>query len=239
MGHELGRQLAGSSRSLCETYDTAIFDLDGVVYVGPAAVSGAPGRIRQAESAGMRLAYVTNNASRPPSAVAEHLREIGLFVDADDVVTAAQAAARMVRTMVPDGAAVLVVGGTGLVEAVGEHGLQAVSSMEDHPAAVVQGFSPDVGWRALTEAVAAVDAGLPWVASNLDATVPTSRGRAPGNGLLVDVVAGATGGRPRVAGKPERALFDETVLRVGGERPLVVGDRIDTDIEGAVRCGHD
>lgn len=239
MDHGPGRRLAGSGRPLCEVYDTAMFDLDGVVYVGASAVPGAPERISKAQAAGMRAAYVTNNASRPPAAVAEHLRELGLAAQDDDVVTSAQAAARMVSTLVPEGAAVLVVGGAGLVDALSDLGLRPVRSMEDRPAAVVQGFDPDVGWRALAEAVAAVDAGLPWVASNLDSIVPTPRGRAPGNGLLVDVVAGASGQRPRVAGKPESALFEETVLRVGGERPLIIGDRIDTDIEGAVACGLD
>lgn len=239
MRHDLGQRLAGSERPLCDRYDTVMFDLDGVVYVGAQAVPGAPEHVAAAREAGMRAAFVTNNASRPAADVAEHLRELGVAADVTDVVTSAQAAARMVRDLVPEGSAVLVVGGVGLVEALTEHGLRAVAGMDEEPVAVVQGFSRDVGWPALAEAVAAVDAGLPWVASNLDATLPTPRGRAPGNGQLVDVVARTTGRRPRVAGKPERALFDETVLRVGGDHPIVVGDRLDTDIEGAVACGVD
>ncbi|HET7327046.1 MAG TPA: HAD-IIA family hydrolase [Nocardioidaceae bacterium] len=239
MQEDHGHRLAGCARPLCERYDTVLFDLDGVVYVGSEAVPGAREAIDAARTAGMRPAFVTNNASRPPAQIAERLRELGVRAEARDVVTSAQAAARTVRRLVPEGAAVLVVGGDGLVEALAEHGLRAVTRMDQAPAAVVQGFSRDVGWRALAEAVAAVDAGLPWVASNLDATLPTPRGRAPGNGQLVDVVARTTGQRPWVAGKPERALFDETLLRVGGAHPLVVGDRLDTDIEGAVTCGLD
>jgi len=239
MDHARGERLAASERALCEAYDLAMFDLDGVVYVGSGAVPGAPETIAKARAAGMRTAFVTNNASRPPSAVAAHLDELGVPAGAGDVVTSAQAAARLLRERVPAGSAVLVVGGPGLVEAVHEQGLRAVGRLEESPDAVVQGFGRDVGWQQLAEAVHAVDAGLPWIATNLDASVPTPRGRAPGNGALVDVVASTTGRRPVVAGKPDSGLFDETLLRVGGRRPLVVGDRIDTDIEGAVACDLD
>jgi glycerol-1-phosphatase len=156
------------------------------------------------------------------------------------VVTSAQAAAALVAARVPAGSRVLVVGGEGLVVALGERGLTAVSSLDDDPAAVVQGFDPSVGWRLLAEASYAVGRGLPWIASNLDLTLPTPRGVAPGNGSLVEAVSHAVGRGPdEVAGKPYRALFDETVRRVGAKRPLMVGDRLDTDIEGAVNCGAD
>ncbi len=131
----------------------------------------------------------------------------------------------------------LVVGGEGLVVALAEHGLQAVWSERDDPAAVVQGFHPTVGWKLLAEGAYALATGIPWVASNLDRTVPTDRGRAPGNGTLVDALRAASGREPRVAGKPEPALFDEAQRRLGGTNPLVVGDRIDTDIAGASRAG--
>jgi glycerol-1-phosphatase len=233
-------RLSRSDDSLCVRYDTAIFDLDGVVYVGGDAVLDAPERIVAVREAGMHVAFVTNNASRTPGAVASKLRQMGVDLDDRDVVTSAQAAARLLAGLVPRGSTVLVVGGRGLVEAVTEQGLRPVDRLHDGVAGVVQGFGPDLGWRDLAEAVAAVDAGMPWVASNLDATFPTPRGRAPGNGQLVEVVARTTGRRPaRVAGKPERALFDETLTRVGGSRPLVVGDRLDTDIEGAVRSELD
>ena len=239
MQHPVGRRLAGSERPLCQRYDTVMLDLDGVVYVGPDPVPGAAEWIEAVRAAGLRHAFVTNNAARTPADVAAHLRELGVDADATDVVTSAQAAARVLRELVPAGSAVLTVGDDGLVAALTEQGMRPVSRFDDEPAAVVQGFGPDVGWRALAEAVAAVDAGLPWVASNVDATLPTPRGRAPGNGALVDVVARTTGRRPRVAGKSEPALFEETALRVGGDRPIVVGDRLDTDIEGAVAYGVD
>nr|MDQ4008246.1 HAD-IIA family hydrolase [Actinomycetota bacterium] len=234
-----GLALQACTTPLAQAYDTAMFDLDGVVYVGGRPVPGSPQHIARAVAAGITPAFVTNNASRPPAVVAQHLRDLGIECADHDVVTSAQAAARLVAHRVPRGARVLVVGGAGLVEALAEHGLVAVSRFDENPAAVVQGFHPDVGWRLLAEGAAAVDAGLPWVASNTDLTVPTPHGRSPGNGLLVEVIARTTGRTPEVAGKPESSLFEETLLRVGGRRPLVVGDRLDTDIEGAVRCGAD
>jgi HAD superfamily hydrolase (TIGR01450 family) len=228
----------GSDRPLAAVHDVALLDLDGVLYVGPDAVPGAPEAVAAAAAAGLRPAYVTNNAARTPGTVAEHLRALGVPADATDVVTSAQATARLVAERVPAGSAVLVVGGEGLVAALTERGLRPVAEMADDVAAVVQGFAPEVGWRLLAEGTYAVSAGLPWVASNLDATVPTAKGTAPGNGALVGVVADAAGRRPdAVAGKPEAPLHRESVERTGAERPIVVGDRLDTDIEGANRAG--
>jgi HAD superfamily hydrolase (TIGR01450 family) len=224
---------------LAATYDVALFDLDGVVYVGPDAVPHAVAAIASASALGQRAAYVTNNAARPPGVVGDHLRSLGIPCTDEDVVTSAQAAARVVADLVPPGSAVLVVGGAGLEAALRAHDLRPVHSLDDVPAAVVQGFSPDLTWAALAEGAYALATGLPWVASNLDLTVPTVRGIAPGNGTLVAALQAATGRTPEVAGKPLRPLFDTAVERTGATRPLVVGDRLDTDIEGAVRAGLD
>ncbi|CAN5881316.1 HAD hydrolase-like protein [soil metagenome] len=229
--------LRASSQPLAVEHDVALLDLDGVVYVGPHAVAGAVEHLGRARSLGQRLAFVTNNAARTPQAVATHLRELDIALDDADVVTSAQAAARLVAARVPARSRVLVVGGEGLVEALAKHGLTAVHSADDSPAAVVQGFHPSVGWKLLAEGSYAVSAGLPWVASNTDRTVPTARGVAPGNGMLVAAVEEATGLTPLVAGKPEPALIEESVLRTGARSPLMVGDRLDTDISGARRYG--
>jgi glycerol 3-phosphatase-2 len=235
------RGLKASAESLVDCYDCAMLDLDGVVYVGGDAVTGVPELLKRARQRGMTLAFVTNNAARTPAAVAAQLRDLGVQADATDVVTSAQAAAREVSRRVPRGSRVLVVGGEGLLEALREQGLTPVSAKSEDPAAVVQGFHPTVGWTLLAEAAYTLrQLNVPWVASNLDLTIPTSGGIAPGNGALVNVVAEAAGRRPDVvAGKPFRPLFDETVRRIHSTRPLVVGDRLDTDIQGAVTCGAD
>ncbi|WP_409056897.1 HAD hydrolase-like protein [Streptomyces sp. SYP-A7185] len=224
----------GSRSVLSEAYDTALLDLDGVVYAGGHAIDHAVESLGTARSGGMRLAYVTNNALRTPDAVAGHLTELGIPTGAADVITSAQAAARLVSEQVPAGARVLVIGGEGLRVALRERGLEPVESAEDAPVAVVQGYGgPDMAWGRFAEACYAIARGVPWFASNTDLTIPSARGIAPGNGAAVEVVRIATGAEPQVAGKPLPPMHRETILRTGAERPLVVGDRLDTDIEGA------
>jgi glycerol-1-phosphatase len=229
----------GCADPLDTAYDVALLDLDGVVYLGGTAIPGAAQALRKAQAAGMRLAYVTNNASRTPAAIAALLTSFGAPATAQDVVTSAQAAARVLAERLPAGAPVLVIGGSGLRMALRERGLRPVSTAMDRPQAVVQGYSPDVSYSILAEGGLAVAAGALFVASNGDLTLPSARGSQPGNGSLMQVIATATGVQPLVAGKPEPPLHRESVLRTGAKHPLVVGDRLDTDIEGAHRVGAD
>lgn len=222
-----------------QRYDVALLDLDGVVYIGAEAVPGAREALEAATAQGMRLAFVTNNASRTPEAVAELLTGFGVPADPTEVVTSSQAAARLLAEHLGPGAAVLVVGGPALRREVEAVGLRAVTRADAGPEAVVQGWSPDLGWADLAEAAYAVADGAWWVATNVDRTIPTARGIAPGNGALVGAVRVATGVDPVVAGKPQPPLHRETILRTGARHPLVVGDRLDTDIEGAVAAGAD
>ncbi len=229
----------GSAEPLDTIYDVALLDLDGVVYLGGTAIPGAAEALRKAGAAGMRLAYVTNNAFRTPAAIAALLTSFGVPAAQEDVVTSAQAAARLLAERLPAGAPVLVIGGSGLRMALRERGLRPVSTAADHPLAVVQGYSPDVSYSMLAEGSLAVAAGALFVGSNGDLTLPSRRGRQPGNGSLLQVIATATGVRPLVAGKPEPPLHNESVLRTGARHPLVVGDRLDTDIEAAHRVDAD
>ncbi len=231
--------LMSTDEALWDAYDVAMLDLDGVVYVGPDAVPGAPGHLAKAAAAGMRLAYVTNNASRPPHAVARHLLDLGVDVRDEDVVTSAQAAARLLSEELPAGSVVFVIGGRGLEVALSERGLRPVQDAAEHPVAVVSGYSGELRWATVVAGAILVRQGLFWVASNTDLTVPTQQGPGPGNGALVGVVSRFAGREPVVAGKPRAPLFEETLRRVGGRRPLVVGDRLDTDILGARTVGYD
>ncbi|MGO4533917.1 HAD-IIA family hydrolase [Leifsonia sp. 2MCAF36] len=220
--------------------DLVLADLDGVVYTGPDAIPHAVGSLNSiAETT--RVGYITNNASRTDATVADHLSELGLRVQPSDVVTSPQAAVRLLAQHVPPGASILVIGGDGLVDEVQKAGFTVTRSAEDGPAAVIQGFSPEIGWADLAEASFALqgrtDAERPWIATNTDWTIPVARGIAPGNGTLVSAVHTAVGRLPLVAGKPERAIFDEAVARFGAQKPLFIGDRLDTDILGANRAG--
>jgi HAD superfamily hydrolase (TIGR01450 family) len=222
---------------LLATCDALLLDLDGVVYVGPDPVPHAVEALLAARAAGVSTAYVTNNAARPPAAVAEHLRSFGLPVAPDDVVTSAQAGAREVAARVPAGSRVLVVGGPGVADAVTARGLVPVRDADERPAAVLMGYGPDVSWRDLAQASYAVGGGAVFVATNADLTIPTPQGIAPGNGALVATVVTATGRAPVVAGKPFEPLMAESVDRVRASRPLIVGDRLDTDVEAGHRTG--
>ncbi|HEY2522935.1 MAG TPA: HAD-IIA family hydrolase [Streptosporangiaceae bacterium] len=228
-----------SEEPLCQGYDVALLDLDGVVYIGGQAVPGAREALKEAQRQGMRLAYVTNNASRTPAAVAQILTGMGMPAKPADVVTSAQAAARLLAERLPAGAPVLVIGGMGLRVALRERGLRPVSTAAAQPAAVVEGFAPQVDYSALAQGGLAVRAGALFVGTNADLTIPNAEGIAPGNGSLLQVIRTATGQTPIIAGKPEPPLHHESVIRTGAQHPLVVGDRLDTDIEAAQRVGAD
>jgi glycerol 3-phosphatase-2 len=231
--------LHASDRPLVRCYDLLMFDLDGVVYVGDDAVPGAPEHLARVREAGVHVAFVTNNASRAPRAVAEKLSGLGVRAEASDVVTSAQAAARVLLDRFGEGAAVAVLGADGLRDALREAALRPVGVGDDADA-VVTGYGPDVVWREVMQVASRIKEGLPWVASNTDLTLPVpGGGTAPGHGALVRLLADFSGVTPEVAGKPAPPLLEETIRRVGGSRPLMVGDRLDTDIEGGRRAEVD
>lgn len=233
-----------TGRTPLDDVDAVLADLDGVVYAGPGALPHAIENLNRAGES-RRLGYITNNASRTDETVAEHLRSLGLAAtQPTDVVTSPQAAMRLLRARVAPPATILVVGGDGLVNELEKAGYTVTRSADDAPAAVVQGFAPHVGWEHLAEAAYALatpedEGGIPWIATNTDWTIPQARGIAPGNGTLVSAVHTAVGRLAVVAGKPERAIFDEAVARFGARHPLFIGDRLDTDIAGAQAAGID
>src|ERR1700744_1374443 len=216
--------------TLAQQYDCLLLDLDGTVFRGHALTEGAAESLDKVSG---RKLFVTNNASRSAGEVAEHLRDIGLKATADDVVTSAQSAAHVLAAQLPPESRVLGVGTDSLADEIAAVGLRPVRLFEDKPHAVVQGHSTETGWIDLAEAALAIHAGALWVAANVDATLPTERGLLPGNGSLVAAQRTATGAEPQVAGKPAPTLLADAVARGDFHAPLVSGDRLDTDIEGA------
>lgn len=231
------------------TYRGLICDLDGVVYRGTAACAGAVEGLAAARSAGLPVLFLTNNAARLPAEVSDHLVSLGVEAHRDEVLNSSQVAAGHLRQHhpVPDGTHVLAIGGPGVAAALEEEGLPAITPAEvrrgggsEKVSALVQGLGKDLGWAELTEATYAVAAGAYWVATNTDATLPTERGQAPGNGSLVAAVAHATGRQPDlITGKPHAPAFEIALQRLGlpADEVLMIGDRLDTDIEGANRAG--
>lgn len=222
------------SETLVSRFDVGLFDLDGVCYLGKEAVKYAPESIREAIAGGMRQAYVTNNASRAPQAVAEQLVGLGIPATKETVVNSAQVGARMLRQHVAEGSRILVLGAEALRDEVRNVGLVVVESADDEPAAVIQGFYQDACWKDLSEAALAIRAGALYVATNLDKTIPRERGLMVGNGSMVLAVVNSTGVTPLSAGKPEPEIFRIAAQMVQAERPFAIGDNLDTDIQGAV-----
>ena len=230
-----------STQPLIAGYDGVVCDLDGVVYRGADAVPGAPKALQDIVGRGVRVVYATNNASRIPSEVATQIASIGAPATAADVVSSAQAGAARLATDLPPGAAVLALGGEGVVEALRDAGLTPVVVGDDEGPgpdeadAVLQGFGKELRVRDFETAARLLTTGLPWVATNDDATLPLPWGQSPGNGAYVDLLAGALGRRPLVVGKPHPPLYGLALERLGtvAARTLAVGDRIGTDIVGA------
>lgn len=227
------------SERLVDAYDAALFDLDGVVYLGPEPVPGAPDGLAALGDLGVRIGFVTNNAARSPQTVVDQLVSMNIRAGVDDVVVSSQAGARLLAERVPAGSKVLVVGTDALAEQVRLVGFEVVSSQREHPVAVIQGYHPDLPWHLLEEAGFALQNGAIWVATNPDLTRPTDRGLVPGCGASIAALRTVASDDPIVAGKPFKPLMEETIIRTEAKRAIFVGDRTDTDVRGAIAVGID
>lgn len=220
--------------SLLDHHDALLLDLDGTIWEGGEAL---PHAVDAVNSAGIPAVYITNNASRGADEVAVMLQNVGLEAGATDVRTSAQAALTMASDHLSPGDAVLLVGAQSFQDLVASEGYRVVESADEAPRVVLHGHSPETGWKQLSEAALAIRAGAAYIASNLDTTLPMQRGLMVGNGSMVAAVTSATGVVPQSAGKPQPAMFLQVAAERGFARPLAVGDRLDTDIQGAVAAG--
>lgn len=220
--------------TLAASHDALLVDLDGTLIRGSQPIPGASDELQRS---GLPVVYVTNNASRAPADTATHLRDLGFEAHASDVMTSAQAAVVMLSEYVGSAAKILVVGHDSFRDLVRAAGYDVVASADEQPQAVLQGLSRELTWAELAEGCLAIREGVPWIASNTDATLPTERGLLPGNGSLVAAMRTATDREPVVAGKPAAGVLLAAAELAGASRPLVIGDRLDTDIEGAVAAG--
>jgi glycerol-1-phosphatase len=216
--------------SLLDYYDALLLDLDGTVWEGGRAI---PGAVETIHESGLACMYITNNAARAPQEVAEKLRGIGVDTSEEFVLTSSQAAVTLARQDFPAGTKVLILGTESFRNLARTAGFEVVDSAEDNPEVVMQGHNPETGWAQLTEATLAIAGGAAYIATNLDTTLPLERGLAVGNGSMVAAVISATGVAPAAAGKPQPVMFHQAVHKLGATKPLAVGDRLNTDIEGA------
>jgi len=221
---------------LADRFDAFLFDLDGVLYRGSEPVPGAPEAVAALRSMGKAVAFVTNNSSRTPDTVAARLRAAGVEAVPEEVETSAlTTAALLAERGVPDA---YVIGGEGVRRALTEAGVGVLEGDPATAGAVVVGFDPEVDYAKLRRAGLLVQAGVPLIATNPDASFPADGGeRWPGAGALVAAVETTTGVRAEVIGKPNAPILRAALARAGGGRPLMIGDRLDTDIAGAVALG--
>src|SRR4051794_33818493 len=218
-------------------YDGFLFDLDGVLYRGSDAVRGAVDAVRAVRAAARPVVFVTNNATRTPDEVASFLRQLGFDATPEEVVTSAIATAAMLSSRA--GTSAFVIGERGLREALTSAGIDVVNGDPEHADVVVVGLDRNVTYAKLKRAALLVQRGAELVASNPDRTFPQTDGLWPGAGSLLAAVEAATGATPTIVGKPHPPLFESARDRAGARNPLVVGDRLDTDIAGANRLGWD
>jgi glycerol-1-phosphatase len=225
--------------ALASRFRGVVFDLDGVVYLGDEVVEAAPAALDQVRGLGVGVAFVTNNSYRPPDLVAEKLHRLGVKAAPEEVLTSAQALVRLLGGPARlDGVKVMVVGGPGLRQALEAAGARLVDGSAWPEAEVVAvGFDPDLSYARVRDATLAIRAGARFVGSNPDTTLPTPEGFWPGAGATLALLQASTGVRPEVAGKPERALLEEAAAAIGPGPYLMVGDRADTDLDGAHRLG--
>ncbi len=222
---------------LAERYDCILFDLDGVLYRGGAAVPSAPPTLAELRRRSVRPVFLTNNSSRTPLQVAEKLRGIGIEAEPGEVVTSALATAELLAER--GGGRAFVIGMDGVREALTGAGIEVLDGRPDAADLVVVGFDGEATYERLKTASLLVERGARLVATNADASFPAADGLWPGAGALLAVVTTTTGAEPEIVGKPFAPLFESALRRGGGGRPLVVGDRLDTDIEGAANLGWD
>lgn len=224
-----------------DDYDGLLCDLDGVVYAGSEPIDEAVSTLNTLMAWGVPVAFVTNNASKSATEVANRLITMGVETDPAHVMTSAQAVVDLMKSKYsPHTGPVMVTGSEQLTALIEAAGYRVTTQAADTPQVVVQGFNPKLGWNDLAQASFAIQNGAGWLASNLDLTIPLSQGIAPGNGSMVNSVAQATGTRPEVAaGKPAPVMFITMAEKFSMTKPLVIGDRLDTDILGAANAGFD
>jgi len=224
---------------LIDGYDAALFDLDGVLYLGPQPVPGAVAALQELDRSKVPVLYVTNNAAREAHVVIDQLRSLGYAADEHNVLTSAQVAAAALAEELPAGAKVLCAGSPNLAALLERAGFEVVYSATDAPDAAIQGYHPKLDWRMLDEVALAIQGGAAWYATNDDASRPTERGLVPGVGGAISVIQLVVGGEPTIFGKPHRPMLREAIRRSAASRPIFVGDRLDTDISGANGAGID
>lgn len=222
---------------LADRYDAFLFDLDGVLYRGPEAIPGAAEVVEGVRRLGKGVAFVTNNSARTPRMVADHLAAVGIAADPGEIETSALATAELLGSRGARDA--FVIGEAGVRDALVARGVEVLDGEPRSAAVVVVGWDRGVDYPKLRTASLLIQRGSAFVATNDDASYPAPEGRWPGAGAIVAAIETTTGARAEVIGKPHAPILRSALRRAGDGRPLVIGDRLDTDIAGANGLGWD
>jgi 4-nitrophenyl phosphatase len=217
-----------------------LIDLDGTMYAGTQPVDHAAEFVSLLQEKGLPYLFVTNNSSRCPEEVAEHLRRItGIAAYAEDVFTSSQAAARYIADR-QAGRRVFMIGEAGLEEALREAGLDPYKEDDgSRPDFVVSGIDRQFTYAKLETAVRCILAGVPYILTNPDHLLPTERGLTPGAGSLAGAIRTAAQAEPVVIGKPSPIIMRYAIekLNLPANDIWVVGDNLRTDIGGGAAAG--
>jgi len=223
---------------LLDRYDHVLLALDGCVYVGDACVPGTPEAIAALRGAGKHVMFLTNDARHSPEEYVRKLWSLGMRASLEEVVTAG-AAIQYVLAEQGAGATAYVIGSPAIFRHVADAGqriLNGTGRVTGADVVVIAGHE-ELHFRELRDATQAVLAGAEMIAAGRDRTVPTEDGLWPATGAIVAALEYATEQTARIVGKPAPDMFRAALDRLGPGRSLVVGDRLDSDLEGAAAAG--
>lgn len=213
-----------------------IFDLDGTLYRGNEAIPYAVDSVRSLSDQGALIRYVTNNSTQTREYFAEKLSRMGFPATHHQVVSSASGTAEYLVSQGLESA--YVVGESGLGETLTEYGIQVTE--DSNVDAVVVGLCRHFSYDLMNEAMQRIRAGAKFVATNPDVTFPQEGGRfTPGAGSIVAAIQACSQTAPVIVGKPHPFLITATLAAAGlsPHECLVVGDRMDTDIDAGRAAG--
>src|SRR5574341_530471 len=216
-----------------------IIDMDGVLWEGDRPMSGLAEFFQTLRERQIKFVLATNNASQTPEQYVSKLAGMGVAVARDEILTSAQAAALYLRQESANGARVFAIGEDGVRQALAETGFTLTGLYEVNAQVVVCGMDRGLSWDKLATATLNIRAGASFIGTNPDVTFPTERGITHGNGAVLAAIQAATGVAPVIIGKPEPIMYQLAMMRLGGApaETAAIGDRLETDILGAVRAG--
>lgn len=230
-------QTASTAVDLTQIH-AVLLDMDGVVYVGNRAVPHVQDFLNYLDQTERGWLCITNNATRTPQQFVDKLASMDVTITTRHVLSSASATATWLAQEHPERGKVLIIGDDGLYHHLNEEGFTRTDFADDADF-VVAGMSRGITYDRLAEATLAIRNGAHFIGTNSDASFPDERGQLPGAGSLLALLETASGVAPTVIGKPNRGMFDQALrhLRCTAGETLMIGDRYETDIEGAIALG--